>query len=40
MKTVVKVKTKGQVTIPVELREALGLKEGDLIEIEVVKVSK
>ena len=28
----VKVKTKGQVTIPVELRRDLNLKEGDLLE--------
>ena len=31
----VKVKTKGQVTIPAELRHDLNLKEGDLLEVLV-----
>jgi len=40
MKSVVKVKARGQVTIPIEIREALDIKEGDLLEIDIKKVSK
>ena len=31
----VKIKTKGQITIPKKVRDGLGLAEGDLIEIDV-----
>ena len=30
-----RIKTKGQITIPKKVREALGLAEGDLIEVDV-----
>jgi AbrB family looped-hinge helix DNA binding protein len=31
--SLVRVKQKGQVTIPADIREALGLDEGDLVEV-------
>ena len=31
----VKIKTKGQITIPKKIRDSLGLSEGDLIEVDV-----
>jgi AbrB family looped-hinge helix DNA binding protein len=31
----VRIKTKGQITIPKKVRDALGLAEGDLIDIEI-----
>ncbi|MFA6109065.1 MAG: AbrB/MazE/SpoVT family DNA-binding domain-containing protein [Candidatus Latescibacterota bacterium] len=31
----VKVKTKGQITLPCRIRERLGLSEGDMIEIDI-----
>ena len=33
--SIVKISSKGQVTIPKEVREALGLKPGDRVEIKV-----
>lgn len=33
--TLVKLKQKGQMTLPAELRRALSLKEGDLLEANV-----
>ena len=30
-----KITTKGQITIPVEVRNALGLREGDIVSFEV-----
>jgi len=33
--SLVKIKTKGQITIPKKVRETLGLSEGDLIEVDV-----
>lgn len=35
MKYFVKVTRKGQVTIPKSLREALGIREGDLVEVSL-----
>lgn len=32
--TLVRVETHGQVTLPVEVRERLGIKEGDLLAVE------
>jgi AbrB family looped-hinge helix DNA binding protein len=40
MKTVVKVQKRGVVTIPVEVREALEIREGDFLEIDVSKITK
>ena len=34
----VKIVTRGQVMIPAVVRERLGLKEGDLVEIQVRKI--
>jgi AbrB family looped-hinge helix DNA binding protein len=31
----VKIKTKGQITLPKQVRDALGLSDGDLIEVDV-----
>ena len=31
----VKVKTKGQITLPKQIRERLGLSEGDMVEIDI-----
>jgi AbrB family looped-hinge helix DNA binding protein len=31
----VKIKTKGQITLPKQVRDSLGLSEGDLIEVDV-----
>ncbi|MDG7016436.1 MAG: AbrB/MazE/SpoVT family DNA-binding domain-containing protein [Nitrososphaerota archaeon] len=33
--SLVRVKRKGQVTIPVEVREALGIQEGSVLEVRV-----
>ena len=35
MKYLVKVTRRGQVTIPKSIREALGIREGDLIEVSL-----
>ena len=35
--SLVRVKHKGQVTIPVELRESLGIQEGSMLEVHVEK---
>ena len=35
-----KMTRKGQVTVPIEVREALGLKEGDRVEFELVEKGK
>ena len=41
MQATVKIARAGQVVIPIEVREALGLKPGDLIVIDVIgKVPK
>jgi AbrB family looped-hinge helix DNA binding protein len=40
MKFVRKVGKKGSITIPVELREALDVQEGDIVEFELVAVVK
>lgn len=37
MKTVATVTTKGQITVPKAIRDALGVRAGDLIEFEVRK---
>jgi len=37
MQTVVRMTRGGQVVIPVELRDAMGLGPGDLIEIDVIR---
>ena len=36
----VKLFAKGKVTIPIEIREKLGLKDGELLEIKVAKTEK
>jgi len=38
MKAVVKVGKRGAVTIPREVREALGIRAGDLVELDVVRL--
>jgi AbrB family looped-hinge helix DNA binding protein len=40
MQAIVKMTRGGQVVIPIELREAMGLKQGDLIEIDVIRKIK
>ena len=37
MQKIVKVTRKGQTTIPAEIRERLGIKEGDVLAVEVVE---
>ena len=37
MQTTVKMTRGGQVVIPYQIREAMGLKQGDLIEIDVMR---
>ena len=37
MKTVVKMRQKGQVTIREEVRVAMGLKTGDILELDISK---
>jgi AbrB family looped-hinge helix DNA binding protein len=37
MQTTVRMTRGGQVVIPIELRDAMGLKPGDLIEIDVIR---
>ena len=37
MQKIVKVTRKGQTTIPAEIRERLGIKEGDELAVEVVE---
>ena len=37
MKKIVKMTRKGQTTIPMEIREKLGLKEGDELSVEAVE---
>lgn len=38
METPVKVRQKGQVTIPLNIRESLGIKEDDMVKIKVSKL--
>ncbi|MCX8207518.1 MAG: AbrB/MazE/SpoVT family DNA-binding domain-containing protein [Methanothrix sp.] len=38
MKTVVRMGVRGIVVIPNEIREVLGLREGDYLEIDVEKI--
>jgi len=40
MRATVKLRKRGQVTIPGEIREAMDLKENDLLEIDVLAVSR
>jgi len=37
MQKIVKITRKGQTTIPVEIREKLGLKEGDELSVEAIE---
>ena len=39
MQKIVKVTRKGQTTIPAEIREKLGIKEGDSLAVEAVEQS-
>ena len=32
---VVKVKKNGQITLPITIREALGIREGDIVELRI-----
>lgn len=38
MKATVRLIERGQVVIPNEVREGLGLKKGDLLELDVIKL--
>lgn len=40
MRFVKKVNDRGVLTLPTEVREALGVEEGDIVEFEVLKVVK
>ena len=40
MKCVVKLRKRGQVTIPREVLEALSLKPGELLELDVARVQR
>lgn len=40
MRFVKKVNERGVVTLPAEVREALGVDEGDIVEFEVLRVVK
>ena len=35
--TIVKVKTKGQITLPADVRQIIGLQEGDFLELRIQK---
>jgi antitoxin PrlF len=37
MQNIVKITRKGQTTIPAEIREQLGIKEGDELAVEVIE---
>ena len=40
MQAIVKMTRGGQIVVPIELREAMGLGQGDLLEIDVMRKIK
>ena len=38
MKTIIQMRTRGQIVIPEALRKALDLKEGDLMDVDIKKL--
>jgi len=40
MRTAVKVRKRYIVTIPEEIREVMNIREGDILEIDIQKISK
>jgi AbrB family looped-hinge helix DNA binding protein len=40
MRFVKKVNERGVVTLPTEVREALGVEEGDIVEFEVLRIAR
>ncbi len=40
MRFVKKVNERGVVTLPTEIREALGVEEGDIVEFEVLRIAR